>query len=88
MEALEIHCIYTYGDSIMKPTKQCLKQGNKRMGKWEYNGRVNLFKVYYMHIWNYHNEISLRLLIHDLSKIFKFLTNYLFKSRSKKKYMQ
>jgi hypothetical protein len=30
--------IYTYEDSIMKPTKHSLKEGEEKEGQWEYNG--------------------------------------------------
>jgi hypothetical protein len=35
----------TNEDSIVKPTKQCLKKGNE--GEWKYNGRGSMFKVNY-----------------------------------------
>jgi hypothetical protein len=37
--------ICTYEDSIMTPTKQCLKKQGRGKRVWEYNDRVNLFKV-------------------------------------------
>jgi hypothetical protein len=46
-----IYFIYTCEDTIMKPTKHCLK---KVRGGRERNGNImeaiNLFKVYYMHV--------------------------------------
>jgi hypothetical protein len=38
---MEVHSTYTYEDSIMKPTKYCLKLGGKEW-KWEYNGGCEL----------------------------------------------
>jgi hypothetical protein len=31
--------------------------GRRGKGDWEYNGGVELIKVYFMHVLNYHNEI-------------------------------
>jgi hypothetical protein len=46
---MEIHCIYTYEDSIMKSNKPCLKGGGQRE-----NGniieRVNLIKVQHIYV--------------------------------------
>jgi hypothetical protein len=33
MKRMEVHYIYTYEDSIMKPTKHCLKRMEKRREK-------------------------------------------------------
>jgi hypothetical protein len=30
MKKMEVHCIYTHEDSIMKSTKHCLKGGGER----------------------------------------------------------
>jgi hypothetical protein len=35
---MEAHCMYAYEDSIMKPTKHCLKHGGMKRGELEYNG--------------------------------------------------
>jgi hypothetical protein len=54
---MEVYCIYTYKDSIMKLTEHCLK-GEESEGEWEYNIEgVNLFKVHCTLVWNYHKEI-------------------------------
>jgi hypothetical protein len=37
VKRMEVHCIYTDEDSIMKPAKHCLKEW-RRMREWKYNG--------------------------------------------------
>jgi hypothetical protein len=32
VKRMEVWCIYTYKDSIMKPTKHCLKEGEEKGG--------------------------------------------------------
>jgi hypothetical protein len=56
-QRIEMH--YTHKDSIRQPTKHCLKTELEQKRDWDYNGGVNLFKVYCMHIWNYHSEAPL-----------------------------
>jgi hypothetical protein len=31
---MRVRCIYSYGDSRMKPSKHCLKKGERRKGEW------------------------------------------------------
>jgi hypothetical protein len=38
---------YIFAVSTMKPTKCCIKRKER---KWEYNGRVNSFKVHCTHV--------------------------------------
>jgi hypothetical protein len=38
MKKMYVCYIYTYEDSKLKHTKHCWKRGEKREGKWEYNG--------------------------------------------------
>jgi hypothetical protein len=28
----------------------------REKGEWKYNGGVNLFKLHWMHVWNYHKS--------------------------------
>jgi hypothetical protein len=52
---MEVCYIYAYEDSIMKHT--LFEKERRRSRK---NGKimdgVNLFKIYCIHIWNYHSE--------------------------------
>jgi hypothetical protein len=57
MKRIEVHCIYTYGDSIMKPTKGYLKKWGGGRAEGNIMEEVHLFKVYCTHLWNYHNEL-------------------------------
>jgi hypothetical protein len=56
---MEVLWIPTYEDSIMKPSKHCLKERGRKVGEWEYNGGVDLLKVPCMHVCSDNNEISL-----------------------------
>jgi hypothetical protein len=38
VKRLNVCSIYSYEDSEMKPTKNCLKNGGVRHRKWKYNG--------------------------------------------------
>jgi hypothetical protein len=50
--------IHMYEDSIMKPTKYCLKRGGERKeGYGNVIEAVNLFKVHCMHLRNYHHTL-------------------------------
>jgi hypothetical protein len=41
----------------MKPTKHCMKRGGREGGgKRNIMVGVNLFKLHYTHVWNYHKE--------------------------------
>jgi hypothetical protein len=56
---MEVHYVYTYEDSIMKPTNECLKKG-----EWGGNGNimegVNLFRVCCMCVeWSQWNPLTL-----------------------------
>jgi hypothetical protein len=52
---MEVPYTCAYKDSIMKPTKHCLK---KRGRKEDRNILVrNLFKACWAHVWSYHNEL-------------------------------
>jgi hypothetical protein len=44
---MEICYIYTYDNSIMKPTKYCLKGEEKGEGELEYNGEGELLLTLY-----------------------------------------
>jgi hypothetical protein len=33
VKRMEVHCIYTYEDPMMKPTKRCLQKGEKGAGE-------------------------------------------------------
>jgi hypothetical protein len=59
VKRMEICCIYTCEDRIMKSTKYCLKDRGEGKGKWEYNGRGKLLQstLHCMHLWNYNNRI-------------------------------
>jgi hypothetical protein len=52
---LQIYC--TYKESIIKPTKHCLKKEEERRENGTVMEEVNLFKAHCKHVWNYHNEI-------------------------------
>jgi hypothetical protein len=47
----------TYGDSIMKPTKVCLKGEEEGKEEWEYNGRGELVQLALYMCMKYHNGI-------------------------------
>jgi hypothetical protein len=48
-EEMEVHFIYSYKNSIMKPIKLYLKKGGENGNIME---GVNLFKVHCMCVWN------------------------------------
>jgi hypothetical protein len=54
---MEVKCIYTHEDSIMKPTKHCLRKERKERVNGNITEGVNLFKLHCTHVWNYHDEI-------------------------------
>jgi hypothetical protein len=48
---IEMHYVYTYEDSIMKPTKHFLKRGKKIGGRSKnIMEGVSLLKVYHMYL--------------------------------------
>jgi hypothetical protein len=49
-------CVCVYEDIIMKPTTVWKRQLEGKE-EWENKGELNLFKVHYTHVSNYHNEI-------------------------------
>jgi hypothetical protein len=62
VKRIEVHYIYIFKDSIIKPTKYCLKrQGEERENANIMEG-MNLFKVLCTHVWNYHNETPLNIM--------------------------
>jgi hypothetical protein len=51
VERIEVCCICTYKDSILKPTKHCLEGEKEEEGENEnLMEEVDLFKVHYMHL--------------------------------------
>jgi hypothetical protein len=67
LKRIEVHYIYMYEDSIIKPTKHCLKS-REREKRYGSNRWMNLFKVHVAHEWSYHNEIP-HTLLYAISKI-------------------
>jgi hypothetical protein len=50
VKRMEVYCIYTYKDSILNPTKHCLKRGEKGGKNWDIMVAGNLTKVHCMHV--------------------------------------
>jgi hypothetical protein len=53
-----MHYMGMLEDSIIKPSKHCLKK-ERAGGDQNTMEGMNLFKVHLTHIWNYHNETPL-----------------------------
>jgi hypothetical protein len=49
-------CAQTHEDSIIKPTKRCLKKGRGQRGNGNTVQGMSLFKVRCMHVWCCHNK--------------------------------